>query len=82
MAKISVAIRIEQAWIERLRNAVWHLGKGRTVASVLSAALEKELAELELQNGSKPYPPRRLSSQALEQQLPQKRRNRRPGPRP
>lgn len=78
MSKVIVGIRVDDALMQRLRNAVWHLGKGRTITSVLSEGIEKEVARLEALNGGKPYPPRRSKRQALEQRLPGKRRSRPP----
>lgn len=73
MVKVVVGIRLDDALFDRLRNAVWHLGKGLTITSVLSAALEKEVAKLEAHHGGKPYPFRGQNIQALEQFLPRKK---------
>ncbi len=53
--KVPVSIRIEEDLIERLRNAVWHLGRGLTVTSVVEDAVAKSLRDLEKQNGGKPF---------------------------
>ena len=58
MAKIPVGIRVESELIERLKNAVWHLGRGLTITSVITKSLEESIRELEAQNGGKPFPPR------------------------
>lgn len=58
MAKIPVGIRVEAALIERLKNAVWHLGQGLTITSVVTKSLEQSIRELEAHNGGKPFPPR------------------------
>ncbi len=58
MAKIPVGIRIESELIERLKNAVWHLGRGLTITSVITKSLEDSIRELEAQNGGKPFPAR------------------------
>lgn len=59
MGKIPVGIRMEEELIERLKNAIWHLGRGLTITSVVEEALRKALKELEAHNGGKPFPPRR-----------------------
>jgi hypothetical protein len=41
MPKFVVGVGIDEELMQRLRNAVWHLGKGMTITSVLSAAIEK-----------------------------------------
>jgi hypothetical protein len=58
MAKIPVGIRVEEELIERLKNAVWHLGQGLTITSVVVDSLEVAVSELEAKNGGKPFPPR------------------------
>jgi len=58
MAKIPVGIRVEEELIERLKNAIWHLGKGLTITSVMVKALEQAIHDLEIHNGGKPFPPR------------------------
>jgi hypothetical protein len=58
MAKIPVGIRVEEELIERLKNAIWHIGKGLTITSVVVKALDECVKELEEQNGGKPFPPR------------------------
>jgi hypothetical protein len=59
MAKIPVGIRVEEEQVERLKNAVWHLGKGLTITGVIVQAIEKRLMELETRNNGKPFPQRR-----------------------
>ena len=54
--KVPVSLRIEEDMIERLRNAVWHLGRGLTVTSVIEEAVA--VRELEKQNNGKPFPKR------------------------
>lgn len=56
--KVPVSIRIEEDLIERLRNAVWHLGRGLTVTSVVEESVAKSIRDLEKQNGGKPFPTR------------------------
>ena len=58
MAKIPVGIRVDEEMMERLKNAIWHLGRGLTITSVLVKALEQCVKELEAHNGGKPFPPR------------------------
>lgn len=58
MAKIPVGIRVEEELIERLKNAIWHLGKGLTITSVMVKALEQAIHDLETHNAGKPFPPR------------------------
>lgn len=59
MKKIPVGIRIDEELMERLRNAIWHLGRGMSIASVTADALERAVAKLEERNGGKPFPRRR-----------------------
>ncbi len=59
MKKIPVGIRIDEALMERLHNAIWHLGHGLSITSVVTDGLEREVAKLEKVNGGKPFPPRR-----------------------
>ena len=59
MPKVPVSIELERDTIERLRNAVWHLGYGLTVTSVVEEAMEKAARNLEKQNGGKPFPLRK-----------------------
>jgi hypothetical protein len=58
MPKIPVGIRIEAELMERLKNAVWHIGQGLTITSVIEKSLEQAIKELETRNGGKPFPPR------------------------
>lgn len=58
MPKVPVSIRIEKDTIERLRNAVWHHGRGMTLTSIIEKAAEKAARDLEKQNGGKPFPAR------------------------
>ena len=47
------------ALMERLRNAVWWIGRGLTVQELLEDALEKICTDLEKKhNGGKPFPQR------------------------
>jgi hypothetical protein len=59
MKKIPVGIRIDEELMERLHNAIWHLGRGLTITSVTAEALERAVAKLEAQNGGKSFPRRR-----------------------
>jgi len=58
LAKIPLSIRIEGALLERLRNAVWHLGHGLTITSVIEDAVTEAVQQLEQHNSGKPFPPR------------------------
>lgn len=58
MKKIAIGIRMDEELIERLHNAIWHLGRGMSITSVATEALERELTKLEKLNGGKPFPPR------------------------
>jgi hypothetical protein len=56
MAKIVVGIRIRPALMERLRNAIWHIGKGLTLSSVIEEALLKIIEDMETRhNRGKPF---------------------------
>jgi hypothetical protein len=57
-AKESFNAKVECGLMERLRNAIWHIGRGLTLSKVLHWALKKQLEELEAQNGGKPFPQR------------------------
>jgi len=41
--------------MERLRNAVWHLGKGLTITSIIEDCVEHAVQELEKQNAGAPF---------------------------
>lgn len=57
--KEPVNARVDAALLERARNAVWHLGRGRTLSGLVTEGLERVVAELEAaHNGGKPFPPR------------------------
>lgn len=56
--KVPVGLRLDAETLERLRNAVWHLGQGLTVNGVVEAAAVQALTELEKKNGGKPFPAR------------------------
>lgn len=45
--------------MERLHNAIWHLGHGLSVTSVVAESLERAVKKLEEQNGGKPFPRRK-----------------------
>jgi hypothetical protein len=53
--RIPISIRVDASLIERLRNAVWHLGHGLTITSVIEEAVIKAVQELELHNNGKPF---------------------------
>lgn len=59
--------------MERLRNAIWHLGPGLTMTSVLNQGLERTVSKLEAKNGGKPFPPR--SGEVLEAPVKPKKRS-------
>jgi hypothetical protein len=58
LPKIPVSIRVDSDLMERLRNAVWHLGKGLTITSVIEDCVAEAVKELEKQNGGSPFPAR------------------------
>jgi hypothetical protein len=58
MPKIPVGLRVDADLMERVKNAVWHLGHGLTITAVLEEALADAVARLESQNGGKPFAPR------------------------
>jgi predicted DNA-binding protein len=58
LARIPISIRVDADLIERLRNAVWHLGRGLTITAVIEEAVTKAVEELETHNHGKPFPPR------------------------
>jgi hypothetical protein len=72
MAKIPVGIRVDYELMERLRNAIWHIGQGLTITSVTVEALEEAVAELETRNGGKPFPTRQ--SKLAKSPLPRKKK--------
>jgi hypothetical protein len=54
--KEPVGLRLEHDVIERLRNAVYWIGKGLTVNGVIEEATAKALEELEARhNGGRPF---------------------------
>jgi len=55
LPKIPVSIRVDADLLERLRNAVWHLGKGLTITSVIEECVEQAVKELEKQNNGQPF---------------------------
>jgi len=55
LARIPISIRVDADLIERLRNAVWHLGHGLTITSVIEDAVIKAVQELEQHNNGKPF---------------------------
>lgn len=59
MGKIPVGIRVDEELMERLHNAIWHIGHGLSVTSITNEALERAVKKLEAQNGGKPFPRRR-----------------------
>jgi hypothetical protein len=66
--------RIPTALMERLRNAVWWIGRGYTNPKVFAQAMDKECLALEKKfNGGKPFPPR-------ESELPNSRKRRKKRP--
>lgn len=58
MGKKAVGIRMEEEWIERLHNPIWHIGHGLSVTSVVAESLERAVKQLEAENGGKPFPRR------------------------
>ena len=58
MSKVAVGIRIDEELMERLHNAIWHLGQGLSITSVAAEAIERGLVKLEKLNGGKPFPRR------------------------
>lgn len=59
MAKVHLGFWAEEELIQRLQNAVWHLGRGLTFTSVTVEAIEDAVSRLERRNGGKPFPPRK-----------------------
>jgi hypothetical protein len=55
LARIPISIRVDADLLERLRKAVWHLGHGLTITSVIEDAVIKAVQELEEQNNGKPF---------------------------
>jgi hypothetical protein len=55
LPKIPVSIRVDSDLMERLRNAVWHLGKGLTITSIIEDCVEHAVQELEKQNAGAPF---------------------------
>lgn len=54
--KVPVGLRLNAETHERIRNAVFWLGQGLTIAGIVEEATEKAIAELERQhNGGKPF---------------------------
>jgi hypothetical protein len=53
-----MSTRLDADLVERLKNAVWHLGRGLSVTSVIEDAIDEAVRELEKENGGKPFPPR------------------------
>ncbi len=58
MPKVPVSIRVDADLMERLKNAVWHLGRGLTITSVIEDALAGAVRDLERHNGGGPFPTR------------------------
>ncbi len=45
--------------MERARNAVWHIGKGKTLVALVTEGLQRVVEELEKEhNGGRPFPQR------------------------
>jgi hypothetical protein len=76
LARIPVCIRIDADLIERLRNAVWHLGRGLTITSVIEEAMLNAVEQLEQHNNGKPFA---LRSTNLPKSPPRRGRHGRPG---
>jgi len=58
LARTPVSIRTDAEQFDRLRNAVWHLGRGLTITSVIEDEIRKAVHQLEQQNSGNPFPPR------------------------
>jgi hypothetical protein len=58
MTKIAVGIRMDEELMDRLQNAIWHIGHGLTVTSVIAESLERAVKKLEAENGGKRFPRR------------------------
>ena len=54
--KIPVGIRVDEELIERLRNAVWNVGRGLSITSVMEDAMHRVVTSLEEgYNNGKPF---------------------------
>jgi hypothetical protein len=59
MDKESVSIRLDTKKMDRLRNAIWHVGRGLTISALLEEAVDTISDRLEVEyNGGKPFPSR------------------------
>jgi hypothetical protein len=56
MKKVAVGIRVDEELMERLHNAIWHLGHGLSVTSVVAESLKRAVKKLEAENAGKPFP--------------------------
>jgi hypothetical protein len=60
MPKKPANFRVEETLLERARNAVWHVGRGLTLSSLLQDSLHEAVERLEREhNGGKPFPARK-----------------------
>ncbi len=66
MAKVSIGIRLDERLVDRLHNAIWHLGQGMTITSVANEAIKTAVTRLEKRNGGKPFPQRVIKPRAPE----------------
>jgi hypothetical protein len=58
--KVAVGLRLYPEVVERLRNAIWWIGRGLTVNGVIEDATLKALEALEAEhNYGQPFPPRK-----------------------
>jgi hypothetical protein len=58
--KVPVGLRLDADVLERLRNAVWHLGQGLTVNGIIESAAGDALDGLEKKhNHGRPFPARK-----------------------
>jgi len=57
--KTQTGIRVDPDLLERVKDAIWHIGMGLTLTNVAESALLAEVQRLEkLHNGGKRFAPR------------------------
>jgi len=60
--KVPIAVRLDEELVERLRNAVWWIGRGLSITDLTGTALTREVEKLERQhNEGQPFPKRKGS---------------------
>jgi hypothetical protein len=59
MGKISSTFRLDEDLMERVRNAIWHIGQGLTITDLMEQGLEEVVKQLEKKhNKGKQFPAR------------------------